>query len=71
MVMVDEARAARIADIGRRANALRRAGFYDASEVRWLAEYVRSDAAPLVEVEALLADAELQVAAAPFGAAAN
>jgi hypothetical protein len=62
-------REARIAAICRRANALRRAGFYNVDELRWLAEYVRSEAAPLADVEALLADAERQVAAAPFGAA--
>lgn len=50
-------RAARIADIGKRANALRRAGFYDADEVRQIAEWVRSGMA-LVDLELLLANAE-------------
>lgn len=61
----------RIAAIARGANALRRAGFYTADEVRWLAEYVRPEAAPLADFEALLADAERQVAASPVGAATN
>lgn len=51
-------REARIADIGRRANALLKSGFYSAEEVRWLAEYVRSGACDLIEVEMLLANAE-------------
>lgn len=48
----------RIAEIGKRANALMRAGFYSADEVRWLAEYVRSGKAMLIEVELLIANAE-------------
>lgn len=48
---------ARIAEIGRRANALRGV-FYSADEVRWLAGYVRDPLALLVEVELLLTNAE-------------
>lgn len=48
----------RIADIGHRANALRRAGFYSADEVAWLAEYVRAPTTVLIDVEVLLANAE-------------
>lgn len=57
------ARERRIAEIGRRANDLRRAGFYNEAEVRWLAEYVRDESALLVEVELLLTDAERRVEA--------
>ncbi len=49
---------ARITEIGRRANALRVAGFYTREEVRWLAGYVRQPSAALVEVEFLLTNAE-------------
>lgn len=48
----------RVAEIGKRANALRSAGFYSADEVRWLAGYVRQPDAPLIEVELLLTNAE-------------
>lgn len=48
----------RIAEIALRANALKRAGFYADEEVRWLAEYVRSGASLLVEIELLLTNAE-------------
>ena len=48
----------RIAEIGKRANALRQAGFYSTDEVRWLAGYVRQPDAPLIEVEMLLTNAE-------------
>lgn len=48
----------RIAEIGKRANALRQAGFYSTDEVRWLAGYVRQPGAPLIEVEMLLTNAE-------------
>lgn len=48
----------RIADIGQRANVLRRAGFYSADEVAWLAEYVRAPTTVLIDVEVLLANAE-------------
>ena len=47
----------RIAEIGKRANALRGV-FCDADEVRWLAGYVRQPGAPLIEVELLLTNAE-------------
>lgn len=57
-MVAEEARAARIADIGHRANALRRAGFYSADEVAWLAEYVRAPTTVLIDVEVLLANAE-------------
>lgn len=66
--MVEEAnygernRAARIAEIGRRANDLRRRGWYGKEEVAWLAEYLRSGGelgpAMLVEVEMLVENAE-------------
>lgn len=48
----------RIAEIGKRANALRAAGFYSTDEVRWLAGYVKQPDAPLIEVEMLLTNAE-------------
>lgn len=48
----------RIAEIGKRANALRAAGFYSTDEVRWLAGYVKQPDAPLIEVEFLLTNAE-------------
>lgn len=48
----------RIAEIGRRANALARDGFYSREEVAWLAGYVRQPGAPLIEVELLLTNAE-------------
>lgn len=64
------ARERRIAEIGRRANVLRRAGFYNEAEVRWLAEYVRGESALLVEVELLLTDAERRVEAKQLAAAA-
>ncbi|MBN9463456.1 MAG: hypothetical protein J0H00_19775 [Burkholderiales bacterium] len=51
-------RAARIAEIGRRANALRKASFYSTEEVKWLAGYVRQPQVQLVEVELLVANAE-------------
>lgn len=55
-------RGARVAEIGKRANELMRAGFYTADEVRWLAGYVRGDV-DLIEVELLLTNAERMVAA--------
>lgn len=48
----------RIREIGRRANALRAAGFYTKAEVQWLAGYVKQPGAALVEVEFLLTNAE-------------
>lgn len=48
----------RIADLGKRANALRRAGFYSREEVEWFAGYVKQPGAPLIEVELLLTNAE-------------
>lgn len=48
----------RIADLGRRANALRRAGFYSREEVEWFAGYVRQPDAPLIECEMLIVNAE-------------
>lgn len=48
----------RIAAIGKRANALRRCGYYTAEDVKWLAGYVRQEGTVLVEVEALLFEAE-------------
>lgn len=48
----------RIAEIGRRANALVRAGFYSREEAQWLAAYVRTGAALLVEVELMITNAE-------------
>ena len=47
----------RIAEIGRRANALARDGFYSREEVAWLADYVRGDVL-LIEVELMLTNAE-------------
>lgn len=44
--------------IGRRANALMRAGFYSRDEVRWLAEYVQREDASLDEIDYLLTNAE-------------
>lgn len=44
--------------IGRRANALMRAGFYSRDEVLWLSEYIRLEGATLDEIEYLLANAE-------------
>lgn len=49
---------ARIAEIGKRANALRKAGFYSREEIEWLAEYVRRPGVLLIEVELLLTNAE-------------
>lgn len=51
-------RESRIAEIGKRANSLRAAGFYSTEEVRWLAEYVWTEKALLIEVELLLINAE-------------
>ena len=48
----------RIKEIGRRANALRQAGFYSTEEVKWLAEFVRRPGTMLVEIEYLLTNAE-------------
>lgn len=50
---------ARVADIGRRANALAKAGFYSRDEVQWLSGYVRSGGCDLIEVELLLTNAEV------------
>lgn len=47
----------RIADLGRRANALRRAGFYSTDEVRQIAEWSRSGVS-LIDLEWLVANAE-------------
>lgn len=58
-----QTRTGRIADIGKRANALRRAGFYSTEEVEWLADYLRGEVALLIEVELLMANAEQIVAA--------
>lgn len=44
--------------IGRRANALMRAGFYSRDEVAWLSEYIRREGVTLDEIETLLANAE-------------
>ncbi len=44
--------------IGRRANALLRAGFYSRDEVQWLAEYIRREDATLNDIELLLTNAE-------------
>lgn len=46
------------AAIGRRANALLRAGFYSRDEVQWLAEYIRREDATLNDIELLLTNAE-------------
>ena len=48
----------RIKEIGRRANALRQAGFYSVDEVKWLAGFVRQPGTLLVEIEYLLTNAE-------------
>lgn len=57
-MVAEDARAARIAAIGDRANALLRSGFYSRDEVLWLAEYVRAPTTVLIDVEVLLANAE-------------
>ncbi len=46
------------AAIGRRTNALMRAGFYSRDEVQWLAEYVQREDASLDEIDYLLTNAE-------------
>lgn len=59
--MAGDARAAaerRIAAIGKRANALRRAGWYTAEDLEWLKGYVRQEGTVLAEVEALIYEAE-------------
>lgn len=48
----------RIAAIGKRANALRRAGWYTAEDLEWLKGYVRQEGTVLAEVEALIYEAE-------------
>lgn len=48
----------RIAAIGKRANALRRAGWYTAEDLEWLKGYVRQEGTVLAEVEALIFEAE-------------
>lgn len=55
---IEAMRVERVAAIGRRANALRKSGFYSDDEVRDLAAYVRTDGAMLWEVELLLTNAE-------------
>lgn len=50
-------RVERIADLGRRANALRRAGFYSADEVRQIAEWAKAGM-DLLDLEWLVANAE-------------
>lgn len=48
----------RIEAIGKRANALRRAGWYTAEDLEWLKGYVRQEGTVLAEVEALIFEAE-------------
>lgn len=47
----------RIAALGAKANALRRAGFYTAEEVRWIAEQARAGSSLLIEIEVLVENA--------------
>jgi hypothetical protein len=54
MTVVNE----RVAEIGKRANALRKAGFYSAEEVKWFAGYVRQPGTLLIECELLMVNAE-------------
>lgn len=58
--MDDETRKGRIDRIGKRANALMRAGFYDRTDVEGLREMVKNGMC-LVQIEWLLLDAEEQV----------
>lgn len=48
----------RIEAIGKRANALRRAGWYTAEDLEWLKGYVRQEGTVLAEVESLIYEAE-------------
>lgn len=55
---MDGMREQRITDLGKRANALRRSGFYSRDEVKWFSEYVRQPGASLIECEMLIVNAE-------------